>query len=1238
MKLPYILRPHKVSKMFSVIFATLILFSTTSPLLAIKSQVQAEGETALSTPVNLGWNIQGIGYSATPTETPLDLNCSSGVVYTDINSVAQNWTAVEGSENLKYQRKVTYPNGNVGYFYSSQNYIPFSTFGGNPGIQGLWGTEVRAYEDTNNNNVLDTGEIYSDWSNSCSIVYDSVDPVITSLQYQLNSTSIPYSPTTPIIINDLADLTFDISFADNLAGLDRTSFVIWDADNNWNVISGSHKCNWNGTGSQRYLDNSTNQSLSNQSLVVSCTSGIRLKPGKYLVSHIVYDNTYGIPGNHSYQSGGSQRIIIEALPPVVDAGPDRATGSSIILNGTAASDYGLATVAWTQVSGPGSVTFNSPDTEDTEVVANLDGVYTLRLTATDQYGNSSYDEMVLTWDENAPLLAEITRIGTYLSPDGDWYTGDNTPDYTFSSNEAGTLATQGACSTATTTVNAGNNTITFNALPNGLIDDCLLVVTDTIGNYATLPVSPFTVDKVIPVIVWNYPVNNSHIKGIIDLSVNASDNLSGIQFVRFGYRQASSSDWTTLYQDTTEPYTTSFNTNSLTEGQYVLRARIMDNVGNFKTYDINITVDNTLPSLEFLNNVEQGPVQDDSVSILAADTNLDLTSLKYALTEELCDANIAYTESYTNSEAIFLNTEDNGKFVCAKATDKAGNTAYIQSAYPINIDQQKPEIDTISNQTFNEGEVINFGILNDKSVSDDQGLDKIYLIYSYTDLNGNSESDSTDFDVSGAGGDGLGGSLNELFDYWFEETIDFSDIEVPLDTSLIPEGVYSFDYYATDLAGNRSDCDLEKADDQDCHFTVTVNNVAPTVNLNQSQTIQEGQEADFSGSFSDPSFIPNITENEILSLIYEELELEYAPDDAEWTIDVDYGDGSYAQGTAIQSSEIIIPSHVYSEAGIYTVTLTVCEATSQSLSVTAVEGITSTGEGECRSDSVIVTVENSTPTAIITTNPGDTSTAKAITMTATLAGLNNPVTVLGWIDGNFPGCSGNANSVTTPSTPGTYYCRVTVQDADGDTFTTSRKSVTVNAQPVNNNTGGTADDNETQGQIQGASTDNKDENNQIDEPNNVSDPQVLGESTCENESKITGYIYVDENDNSNRDKDEKGLKDITVKVYSKGENRNLISKTETDENGYWETKACPGDYEVEVEKGDISSSYKIDEKEVKGVSVEEGTDTNDVNFRITEEGNTNLLLICGLPLLLALLGSAAYVLLQRRDNKLKLEN
>ena len=89
----------------------------------------------------------------------------------------------------------------------------------------------------------------------------------------------------------------------------------------------------------------------------------------------------------------------------------------------------------------------------------------------------------------APIIAEVTAVATL--------TNDSTPNYTFSSTEAGTITYGGSCSSSTTTAIAGNNTITLNTLSDGTYSNCTITVTDSAGNVSSsFTITTFTV--VIP--------------------------------------------------------------------------------------------------------------------------------------------------------------------------------------------------------------------------------------------------------------------------------------------------------------------------------------------------------------------------------------------------------------------------------------------------------------------------------------------------------------------------------------------------------------------------------------------------------------------------------------------------------------------------------------------------------------------------------------------------------------------
>jgi len=90
-------------------------------------------------------------------------------------------------------------------------------------------------------------------------------------------------------------------------------------------------------------------------------------------------------------------------------------------------------------------------------------------------------------NSGAPVIETVTAV---TSP-----TSDSTPNFTFASTEAGTIAYGGSCSSGITSAVSGNNTITFIALSDRTYSDCTITVTDYDGNVSNILIIPsFTID------------------------------------------------------------------------------------------------------------------------------------------------------------------------------------------------------------------------------------------------------------------------------------------------------------------------------------------------------------------------------------------------------------------------------------------------------------------------------------------------------------------------------------------------------------------------------------------------------------------------------------------------------------------------------------------------------------------------------------------------------------------------
>ena len=90
----------------------------------------------------------------------------------------------------------------------------------------------------------------------------------------------------------------------------------------------------------------------------------------------------------------------------MSAGEDAgAKNAPFTQEGTATDANGIASIIWSKVSGPGRVLFGVSNARRTTVRVDTDGPYTIRLTVTDNAGNSSSDETTVTWDTAGPQVS-----------------------------------------------------------------------------------------------------------------------------------------------------------------------------------------------------------------------------------------------------------------------------------------------------------------------------------------------------------------------------------------------------------------------------------------------------------------------------------------------------------------------------------------------------------------------------------------------------------------------------------------------------------------------------------------------------------------------------------------------------------------------------------------------------------------------------------------------------------------
>jgi CSLREA domain-containing protein len=194
------------------------------------------------------------------------------------------------------------------------------------------------------------------------------------------------------------------------------------------------------------------------------------------------------------------------------------------------------------------------------------------------------------------------------------------------------------------------------------------------------------------------------------------------------------------------------------------------------------------------------------------------------------------------------------RFVTATATDAGGNTSEFSEAVLVN---RAPNADAGGPYAIDEGDPLSL----DASLSSDPDEDSLTFTW---DVNGD-----------GVFGDATGAT----------PTLSAAQLA---DLGLADDGTFTVTVRVEDAQGGRDEAST----------TLTVNNVAPTVDAGGDVTLEAGTALSRAGSFTDPG-----------------------ADD--WTATVDYGDGSGTQALALNGDQSFSLNHDYAAADTYTVTVTV---------------------------------------------------------------------------------------------------------------------------------------------------------------------------------------------------------------------------------------------------------------------------------------------------------------------------
>ncbi len=366
------------------------------------------------------------------------------------------------------------------------------------------------------------------------------------------------------------------------------------------------------------------------------------------------------------QSDGSlsDSFTVNLSGPTITPMSDRAEKVQF---SQSATTTGATSWTWSY-SGPGVITFGTPNAEDTTISADTDGVYTITLTANDGFFDS-FESFLLTWDTTAPDITinpvapdptdDLTPtftgnavdtflniVGVQYQVDGGAWTACSAVDGSFNSNSEDYSCT-------TTTLSEGVHTVNVRSL-------------DSLNNQSDGSVSDtFTIDSSAPIITITDSdlgvINTPTAAGASATDANGIASYSWAKVSGPGIINFSPSNGVadpTLAADT--------------DGAYVARLTVTDGVGISSTADVSFIWDTTAPSITITDS-DLGTINTPTAAgASATDTN---GVASYTWTKISGPGNALFSPSGNIANPSFSADISGSYVVRLAAADVSGNTS-----------------------------------------------------------------------------------------------------------------------------------------------------------------------------------------------------------------------------------------------------------------------------------------------------------------------------------------------------------------------------------------------------------------------------------------------------------------------------------------------------------------------------------------------------------------------------------
>ena len=375
----------------------------------------------------------------------------------------------------------------------------------------------------------------------------------------------------------------------------------------------------------------------------------------YVLRLTVVDNA----GNSSYDE---INFTWDTTAPSVNVGSDVLANAIHAMNATTSDAFGIASYSWSKQSGAGAITFSAATSEDTNISADTSLAYVLRLTVTDNAGNSAYDELTFTWDASLPTVSIVSPANAaYCNSDNcDTVTVEG-----LCSEEGRNVVIGGAVSdTATCTAGEWSAIIDYSGEAEGALS-ITADHEDLAGNDATQASISITKDTVAPSVAAGSDLLS---KVEVNLNATVSDS-NGI--AAYSWTKQAGAGTITFGTATAEDSTASASA----DAAYTLRITATDTAGNIAYDEMILTWDTTAPSVSVGSDLIVK--QQYSMNATTSDTN---GIASYTWSKQSGAGTITFGTGSAEDTTISANA-DAGYVLRLTVVDNAGNSAYDELSF-----------------------------------------------------------------------------------------------------------------------------------------------------------------------------------------------------------------------------------------------------------------------------------------------------------------------------------------------------------------------------------------------------------------------------------------------------------------------------------------------------------------------------------------------------------------------------